>query len=154
FFGRFRVRHNDCATAFQDQACMSFDLERIHKSTRRVAKFLRKNSKRPSSKAVHNLRTSTRTLETTFSTLRLDSTRKVRRLLHDLGDIRKRAGKVRDMDVLTADVLTVYEAGEQDCVVQLLEFLGAQRSRYAKRLRRTIEAAGDPLRRNLKRSSR
>ncbi|HLH31893.1 MAG TPA: CHAD domain-containing protein [Terriglobia bacterium] len=102
---------------------------------------------------MHNLRTSTRTLETAISTLRLDSKRKVRELLHALSDVRKRAGKVRDMDVLTADVLTIHDADEQDCIVQLLEYLGAQRSRYAKRLRRTIDETGDQLRRNLKRTT-
>jgi CHAD domain-containing protein len=133
---------------------MSFDLERIRKSTRRVAKFLRKNSRSPNSDAVHNLRTSTRSLETSFSTLGFDSKRMVRRLLRDLGDVRKRAGKVRDMDVLTSNALTVQEDGEQDCLVQLLEYLGAGRNKHVKRLRRTIKAAGGQLRRNLKRSSK
>jgi len=133
---------------------MFFDLERIHKSTRRVAKFLRKNSKRPSSDAVHQLRTSTRSLETTFSTLGLGSKRMVRQLLRDLGDVRKRAGKVRDMDVLTADTLSVRQDGEQDCLVQLLEYLGAERTKHVKRLRRMIKAGGGHLRRNLKRSSK
>ena len=137
-----------------EEGYMSFDIERIRKSTRRIATFLRKNSKRPSSTAVHNLRTSTRSLETTFTTLRLDSKRKVRKLLHDLRNVRKRAGKVRDMDVLTADALTVKHEGEQDCLVQLLEYLGAERNKYAKRLRRAIRAAGGQLRQNLERSSR
>src|SRR2546430_8135357 len=106
---------------------MSFDIERIHKATRRVEKFLQKNPKRPSSDAIHNLRTSARSLETAFRTLGLDSKRKVKRLLRGLGDIRKRAGKVRDMDVLSADALTVKPDGEQDCLVQLLEYLGAER---------------------------
>src|SRR5262249_17901655 len=124
------------------------------KSTRRVAKFLRKNSRRPSSEAVHNLRASTRSLDTTFSTLGLDSKRLVRRLLRGLRDVRKRAGKVRDMDVLTADALTIQQDGEQDCLVQLLEYLGAGRTKHVKRLRRTIKATGGQLRRNLKRSSK
>src|SRR5262245_10676029 len=118
---------------------MSFDIDRIQKSTRKVSKFVKKNSKRPSSDAIHNLRTSTRSLETTFVTLRLNSKGKVKRLLRDLGDVRKRAGKVRDMDVLTADALSVKEDGEQDCLVQLLEHLGAERNKYAKKLRLLIQ---------------
>src|ERR1051326_30553 len=133
---------------------MAFDIERIQKSTRRIAKFLRKNSKRPGSTAVHNLRTSTRSLVTTFATLGLDSKRKVRRLLRDLRNVQKRAGKVRDMDVLTADALTVEQDGEQDCHVQLLEYLGVERNKYARRLRQAIKAAGGRLRRNLKRRSK
>ena len=79
---------------------MAFDIKRIHKATWRIAKFVRKNSKRPRSNAVHNLRTSIRTLETAFITLELDSGGKVKRFLQDLRVVRKRAGKVRDMDVV------------------------------------------------------
>src|SRR5262249_8491585 len=125
---------------------MSFDIQRIHKSTRRIAKFLRKNSKRPSADAIHNLRTSARHIETTLITLGLHSNGQVQRLLRDLDDVRKRAGKVRDMDVLTADALTVEQDGEQDCLVQLVEHLGAERNKYAGKLRRVIDAANPKLR--------
>src|SRR5437879_4240766 len=110
---------------------MSFDLERINKSARKITKFLRKNPKRPSSESIHKLRTNKRRLETTFTTLGLNSKKKVKQLLGDLAAVRKRAGKVRDMDVLTADALTVEHDGEQDCLVQLLEHLGAARSKGA-----------------------
>jgi len=133
---------------------MSFDIERIQKSTRRVRKFVRKNSKRPSSNAIHNLRTSTRSLETTLTTLRLNSKKTGKRLLRGLADLRKRAGKVRDMDVLAAHALTVNQAGEQDCLVQLLEYLGARRNKSTKKLRRVIARARPQLRRNLKRNSK
>src|SRR5262245_35546882 len=132
---------------------MSFDIKRIHKSSRRVVKFLRRNSTRPSSDAIHNLRTSTRSLETTFNALGLDSKRNLKRLLRGLGSVRKRAGKVRDMDVLTANALAVKETGERDCLVQLLEYLGAERNRYVDKLRRVIETENPKLRRDLKRSS-
>jgi len=117
-------------------------------------KFLRKNSKRPTSNAIHNLRTSTRGLETTFITVNLATKRKVKRLLRDLARVRKRAGKVRDMDVLTADTLAVRLDGEQDCLVQLVEYLGAERNKYAKKLRFEIEARRPQLRRNLNRVSK
>jgi CHAD domain-containing protein len=117
-------------------------------------KFLRKNSKRPSTDAIHNLRTSARSLETTLLTLGLDSKRKVKRLLRGLGRVRKGAGKVRDMDVLTANALTIKRSGEQDCLVQLLEHLGAERNKYAKRVRRVIEAHTPQLQRDLKRNSK
>ena len=131
---------------------MSFDLQRIQKSTRRVKKFLREHPKEPGVNAVHNLRTSTRSLETTFVTLGITANAKVRRLLRDLRDVRKRAGKVRDMDVLTADVLTLTRESEQECYVQLVEYLGAERIKYAKKLRNTVVSAGPQVRRNLKRN--
>src|SRR5262245_36738559 len=132
---------------------MSFDIERIDKSARRVSKFLRKNPKRPGTEAIHDLRTETRRLETTFATLGLDSKSKVQRLLAGLKDVRKRAGKVRDMDVLTGDALTVKPNGEQDCLVQLLEHLGAERNKFAKKLRLVIEASNPQLRRSLERNT-
>jgi CHAD domain-containing protein len=133
---------------------MSFDIEKIQKSTRKVRKFLRKNSKRPSSNGVHNLRTSARSLETTFTTLGLNSKKTVKRLLRGLADVRKRAGKVRDMDVLTAHALTVNQGGEQDCLVQLLEHLGAKRNKYTKKLRRVVATDTPQLQRKLKRNSK
>ena len=133
---------------------MSFDIERLQKSRRRVTRFFRKNSRRPGSDAIHKLRTSTRSLETTFETLGLDSQAKVKRLLQDLGEVRKCTGKIRDMDVLTADALTIKQDGEQDCLVQLLEYLGAKRDRCARKLRRVIKAAPSQLRRSLQRNSK
>jgi CHAD domain-containing protein len=133
---------------------MSFNLQKVQQSTRRVKKFLRKHPKQPSVNAIHNLRTGTRSLETTFTTLGISSNAKVRRLLRELRYVRKRAGKVRDMDVLTSDVLTLNQAGERDCYVQLVEYLGAARTKYAKKLRLAIVAAGPQVPRNLKRSSK
>jgi CHAD domain-containing protein len=132
---------------------MSFDIDRIQKSSRRVAKFVRKNVKKPSSKAIHDLRTGAHRVETTFTTLGLRSKKTVKRLLRDMENVRKRAGKVRDMDVLTAHALTIKPEGEQDCLVQLLEFLGAKRNTSAKKLRSTIQKPGR-LHRDLKRNSK
>src|SRR5262249_54346604 len=47
----------------------------------------------------------------------------------------KRAGKVRDMDVLTSDAASVQVPDEQDCAVRLLQHLVARRYDYARRLR-------------------
>ena len=58
------------------------------------------------------------------------------------------------MDVLIADALTVNGRGEQDCLVQLLEYLGAQREKHIQKLRRVIQERGSKLRRDLKRNSR
>jgi CHAD domain-containing protein len=132
---------------------MSFNIKRIHKAADRMAKFLKKNPKRPGSEAVHDLRTSARSLETTFTTLGLDSKKSVARLLRHLGEVRQRAGKMRVMDVHTANVLTIKVEREQDCLVQLLEHLGVERKKYASKLRRQIKTAGRSLRLELKRTS-
>src|SRR5688572_12288823 len=110
---------------------MSFDIQRIQRSAKRIGKFLQTNSKRPGSRPIHNLRTSTRSLETTFTTLGLGAKGRVKRVLRALDKVRRSAGKVRDMDVLTAAALTVNHNGEQDCIVRLLEYLGAARDKNA-----------------------
>src|SRR4051812_4977042 len=135
-------------------AIMSFDVGRIDKASRRIDKFLKKNPKTPPPKAIHRLRAGCRSVETAFTTLGLTSKRRVESLMRDLETVRKGAGKVRDMDVLTANALSLQDPGEEDCLVQLMEHLGAQRSEYAGDLRRAIKHAGSRLRRDLKRNVR
>ena len=133
---------------------MSLDIDRIQKSSHTVEKFLRKNPRKPSSNAIHDLRTSMRSLETAFETLGLDKKTRVKRLLRDLGSVRKRAGKIRDMDVLTEGALKLKHDEERECLVQLLEYLGAQRVKHARKLRRHIEHENPDLRRDLERNSK
>ena len=116
---------------------MALDLARIRKSTRRIGKFVKRNSKRPGSDAVHKLRTSVRHLESALTALEPEKPR-VKSLLRDLKKVRRLAGRVRDMDVLTASALSVDVRGEQDCMVRLLEHLGAERDRRARELRRAL----------------
>jgi CHAD domain-containing protein len=71
----------------------------------------------------------------------------------NLSRIRKRAGKVRDMDVLTAYAATIDAGEEQDCKVQLLEHLGAQRRKLAKNLHTTVAKNAQPVRKRLKQFS-
>jgi CHAD domain-containing protein len=112
---------------------MSIDTERIRKSTRRVRTFVKRNAKRPRSHDVLRLRTSARRLETALVALGLDADR-----LRDLEKTRRLAGKLRDMDVLTAHALNVDRRGELDCLVRLLEHLGAERSKRARKLHAAI----------------
>ena len=126
---------------------MSVDLKRTRKSARRVARFLDENPKTPSSEDIHQLRSSARHLESTFTALGLGS-------LPKLDKIRKSAGRVRDLDVLTASALTVELGEEQECLVRLVEHLGARRSKSAKKLRRLVRKTRPGFRRSVKRSVR
>lgn len=58
-------------------------------------------------------------------------------LLGAIASIRKRAGEVRDMDVLTGFVASLTADNEEECRVQLIEALGAKRARLARKLRDT-----------------
>jgi CHAD domain-containing protein len=57
------------------------------------------------------------------------------------------------MDVMTAEALAANPPGEEDCLVRLVEYLGAERDRQAKQLRRTVKRL-PKLRRHLKQDSK
>ncbi|MGH9516081.1 MAG: CHAD domain-containing protein [Terriglobales bacterium] len=132
---------------------MAIDAEKIHKSVRKLRKVATKLSKEPSPEKVHKLRTTARKLEAIFSALSLDSQKNERRLVRKLRRIRKRAGKVRDLDVLTGDLATVHLEGETDCQVRLLEHLGGERQKQAGKLRNLIRDNRAKLKTRLRRAS-
>jgi CHAD domain-containing protein len=99
------------------------------------------------------LRTHARRFEAAVEALGLDSKRNERRLLGVLAQVRKRAGKVRDMDVLTGHASSLHVDEDPDCLVQLLEYLGSARYQHAKKLSQRIRAEHPILQRRLKRSS-
>lgn len=133
---------------------MALDVPGIQRNLRKLRKLLKKAPRRPTPEHVHDLRTHTRRFEATVEALGLDGGRNERRLISRLGTLRKRAGKVRDMDVLTGHTATLALNGEQECLVELLEYLGAERYRHARRLRFLIRRDGGVLRRRLKRASK
>ena len=134
---------------------MPVDADRVQKPVRKIRKLLRKMSTSPSPDEVHDLRTNSRRIEATLHALSLDSGRPGRQVLKQISKLRKRAGKVRDMDVLTsyASQMPPLE-GEEACFVDLLEHLGAQRQKYAKKLGRVRKQYASPLRKRLKQTSR
>jgi CHAD domain-containing protein len=133
---------------------MPFHIEKIRRSTRKVEKFLKENLKSHSPRAVHKLRAHARRLEAALTLPGLAGLAGTgaTRLIQRLDDLQRRAGKVRDMDVLTADVLTLKDDGEQDCMIRLLEYLGTERHRCEKKLRKSIAAEGASLRHELKKN--
>jgi len=130
---------------------MPVDVDRIQKSVRKIRKFVKKAPTQPTPEQVHDLRTNTRKLESALHALSLDSNGDEQRLLKSVKRIRRRAGKIRDMDVLTANVCSVKVNSGGDCEVQLLEHLGAQRHKYAKKLHSTVLKESAVLKRTLQR---
>jgi CHAD domain-containing protein len=88
----------------------------------------------PSIEDTHDLRTNIRRFETNVEALGLSSKRNEWRVLRLLARLRRPVGKIRDMDVLTSYGLSVHVNGEQDCLVQLLEHLGANWNKHVKKL--------------------
>ena len=131
---------------------MAIDTNRIEKPVRKIRKFLKKSPKRPNIEQIHDLRTSCRRFESNLEAIGLSTKAKQRRVLKDVAGIRKRAGKIRDVDVLTGYALGIQLPGEQDCLVQLIEHLGGSRGKQVKKLRRLIQKKDELLRGRLKRT--
>jgi CHAD domain-containing protein len=129
---------------------MAIDKKRMSKPIQKVRKLFKKMPKKPSPEEVHALRTNTRRLEASMTAFSMDGHTKPKRTLKQLAKVRKRAGKVRDMDVLTAYASNVHVDGEKDCSVQLLEHLGAKRRKYARHLHGAIAKNRTATRKQLK----
>lgn len=117
---------------------MALDPKELNKPFRKLRKLVKKMRKRPTSEQVHDLRTNTRRVEATLKALQLDRKRKGKRVLKILSPMRKRAGKVRDMDVLTGFASGLSRDGTQEAVVQVLETLGETRFQTARKLHRSV----------------
>ncbi len=131
---------------------MALDPNHLLKPITRLQKLIKNMDSRPSPDAVHDLRTNTRRLETIFKALSIDAEVVGGRMLKALARFRKRAGRVRDMDVFTLHASAIQLRGEQDCIVVLLEHLGARRRKHAKKLHAEMERRRPGSRKDLKRA--
>src|SRR5947207_7814898 len=133
---------------------MGLDIKQVRKPIRKLRKLLKKMPKAASPDQVHALRTNSRRLEALISSLALGSGREPRRLLKHVARLRKSAGTVRDMDVLTGFVASLEVDGEQNCKLQLLEHLASERQKHARKLDDVVARKGQRARPLLKRISR
>ena len=114
-----------------------------------------KLSSKPRAENVHRFRTGTRRLQILLGELspRLDRSQK--KLLKLLARIRKRAGRVRDLDVQLAALRTLKMPREPRRKTQLVNRLIELRSRQEKKLRKAVEEdAVREIRKRLKRASK
>jgi CHAD domain-containing protein len=131
---------------------MGLDSEHVHKPVRKLRKLLKKMPRQPTPEHVHQLRTNSRRLETMLESLALD--RREHRLLKGIAKIRRKAGGVRDMDVLIGYVPGVRNNGREECRVRLLEHLGDTRRKEAKKLYTVAARKRKQVRAALKRVDR
>jgi CHAD domain-containing protein len=80
---------------------MALDPKELKKPLSKLRKLLKKMPKQPTPEQVHDLRTNTRRVEASLKALQLDRNGEGRQVLKAVTPMRKRAGGVRDMDVLT-----------------------------------------------------
>lgn len=131
---------------------MALDPKQLFKPAKKLRKLLKNFSKQPTADEVHDLRTNTRKIEALVKALQLDSRGNEQKLLRTLNPVRRQAGKVRDMDVLTGFASTLHGGDEQDCRVALLEYLGNKRYNQARKLGKLVQSDQQKIRRQLKKS--
>jgi CHAD domain-containing protein len=105
---------------------------------RKLRRLLREVSTEPLPERVHQLRTTIRRTETFLSSQDIAEKRDVGKLLAQLGKLRRRAGRVRDIDVQAAALRTV-NIGQEDAKARVLAELEEQRNRKEKKLLAGIE---------------
>src|SRR5215471_2865078 len=104
-----------------------------------LSKFVSKVADKVTEKGVHRLRTSIRRTETLVSYAQPSLGKKQEKTLDELRILRKRAGKVRDLDIQAGLLATVGNGSAGADRRELLEVLRKKRARQADRLASTIK---------------
>src|SRR5215469_4009998 len=133
---------------------MKLQPDQVEKPLRKLRKQLNDFPPNPLPEDVHSLRMHTRHLEATIAAMALEREKKPRRLTRLIKPVRKAAGKVRDMDVLIGDVMTVCGDHGGEPAVRLVEHLAKMRVRNAQRLHDIVDRKRRDLRTHLKQSTR
>ncbi|PWU08593.1 MAG: hypothetical protein C5B51_07635 [Terriglobia bacterium] len=132
---------------------MALNQKRLVKPMKKLRRLFSKLDSDPVPEQVHDLRTNARRFEAAFQALALDDAGIPNSVLKDLARLRKRAGKVRDMDVLTEFAATIRPHDEEECHVRLLEHLGARRQKQARKLNADVRKLGPVLRKEIDRAA-
>src|SRR5712691_7584900 len=122
---------------------------------RKLEQDLTKLSSKPDAQNVHRLRIGTRRLQILLGELSPKLDRNQKKLLKLLGRIRKRAGKVRDLDVQLAALRSLKIPREPRRKTQLVNYLIELRGQQEKKLRKAVdEETVREIRKRLKRASK
>jgi CHAD domain-containing protein len=112
--------------------------ERSRLVFQKLERDLLKLSSRLKPESVHGFRTGTRRIQTLLEELALDRTRNEKKLLNLLRRIRKRAGKVRDLDVQLSALRSLKIPQEPRRKTLLLQSLIELRAEQEKKLRKAL----------------
>ncbi len=130
---------------------MNSEIELAEKALHDLGKSLRGLPKNPQSGRVHKLRTSARRVEAIAAALPEVDGKSSRRLVNAIEPLRKAAGAVRDMDVLTANLRRLAKSFPGDSLNRLIDHLESKRSEGANELRHKLDRKRKSARHNLRR---
>jgi CHAD domain-containing protein len=112
--------------------------ERMRGLNKDLSKAISKVTGKPAPKAVHRLRTTIRRIESLISYSHPDLKKKLEHSLERMADLRKRAGKVRDLDVQIGLLKTLGNGSTVRDRKALAAVLEKKRERQVKRLESAI----------------
>lgn len=134
---------------------MSIASKRSRMVFEKLEEDLLKLSSKPRAENVHRFRTGTRRLQTLLGELSPKLDRNQKKLLKLLGRIRKRAGKVRDLDVQMAALRSLKMPREPRRKTQLVNHLIELRVEQEKKLKKAVDqSAVREIRKRLKRAAK
>jgi CHAD domain-containing protein len=121
---------------------------------RKLARQMAKLASRPSPENVHKFRTSSRRVEVLVSDLAGSRNGNDKKLLKILGRLRKKAGRVRDLDVQSVALRSLKIPQEPQRKSQLMRTLAEERTRREKKLAKSLDKQTlAEVRRRLKRTA-
>jgi len=134
---------------------MSINPERCRLIFQKTERDLLKLSSGQAAEQVHSFRTTSRRLQTLLEDLIPQRSRNQKKLLKLLGQVRKRAGKVRDLDVQLAALRTLKIPQEPRRKTQLTQGLIELRAKHENKLRKLLtKDMIREIRKRLKRAAR
>jgi CHAD domain-containing protein len=133
---------------------MPVDQERSRSAFQKLSRQLAKLAIKPAPENVHKFRTYGRRVEAFLDELVADPNRNEKKLLKQLSRLRKRAGRVRDLDVQISSLRNLKIPQEPGRKAQLLRTLAEERVKQEKKLAKTFDdETVRELRRRLKRAT-
>lgn len=126
------------------------ELNRIEKPLQQMRELLKSLPSDPAPEEVHKLRTRARHIEAVVAALEPVNGKAAKQLVKTIKPVRKAAGGVRDMDVLTADLLGMPQDGMNGSLARLAEHLRNMRQQGASDLMDAVSQQRKAARRQLK----
>jgi CHAD domain-containing protein len=118
---------------------MPIDQQRSRSLFLKLNRLLSRVPSRPIPDVVHQLRTTTRRVEALLEALSPDADRSQRRLARSLKRLRRRAGRIRDLDVHQAALRSLKIGRDTNRKQQLMTELGERRSRQERKLLKRLD---------------
>ena len=120
------------------------------KPLRKVRKAMGHPARLLTPEGVHDLRTQCYRIRSMIFAFGLHDERGGAQLLRAIEPVRKRAGKVRDTDVLTSLAAGLRDGSTGESLIELMEDLGVRHARFAGKLEKTLRRERREARRHLK----